>query len=112
MQNDYCKVYVDDDRPRDAVVEAIRSASRGCLEGQATIRTDNYVVDVEDNEEYDQFKRSEPTDGFLYYRYYLDVERLRDRSAYIQSLSSLLRAMRGAGFNLVPACDFEEQLAG
>lgn len=114
MQNDYCKVYVDSDRPKNVVLEVIRSAVGGRLEGRTTVRTGNCVIDVEDNEEFDEVKSSEPTDGFLWYRYYLDVEPLPgyDRSAYIALLSLLLEAMRRNGYSIVPACDFEAELTG
>ncbi len=112
MQNDFCKLYVDSDLPKPELVEAVRVDAAGVREGRATVLTSTCVLDIEENDDFDDERRAKSADGFLYFRYYFDVEPgpgvSKDR--YIQSLSSLLVSMRHRGISVVPACDFEDLL--
>lgn len=112
MRDDFCKLYVDSDLPKTELIEAVRVDAVGVREGRATVLTSTYVLDIEENEDFDGERKAKSADGFLYFRYYFDVEPgsgvSKDR--YIQSLSSLLVSMRHRGIRVVPACDFEDLL--
>ena len=112
MQNDYCKLYVDSDLPKAELVEAVRVDAVGGREGRATVLSSTCVLDIEDNDDFDDERKANSPDGFLYFRYYFDVEPVPgvSKDRYIQSLSSLLVSMRRRGISVVPACDFEELL--
>lgn len=112
MIGNYCKVYLDTNLSRSDVVGLIRSILEGEFENRATIRTSSCVIDVEENDQFDNVMRTGAADGFLYYRYFLDVEPVESagRERYVQVVSDLLRGLRDNGCKAVPACDFEEEL--
>jgi hypothetical protein len=107
----YCKTYLDTDLSKGEVLGLMRAILSGQLESRATIRTASCVIDVEENDQFDEAMRSQP-DGFLYYRYFLDIEPGEgvSRESYVQALSDLLRGLRKHGCKAVPACDFEDEL--
>ena len=114
MDRDYCKVYVDSALEKVELIELLRSISGGMIEGRmrTTVRTPLYIVWVEDNEDYDLDLKNSSSGGFVYYRYYCDVDPLphNDRLEYINAVAALLIGLRVAGFAAVPACDFEDLL--
>lgn len=112
MIDNYCKVYVDTHVPKSDLIRLIQSALAGNPEGRATIRTSSCVIDVEDNDDFSAEKQSDPANGFLYFRYYLDIEPVENvgRERYVAVLSVLLDNLREKGCKAVPACDFEDAL--
>ena len=111
MVRNYCKVYLDTDLSKADVLGLIRTVLTGQSESRATISSPSCVVDVEDNDQFDEAMRYQ-ADGFLYYRYLLDVEPVEEvsRERYLQALSDLLRGLRKHLCKVVPACDFEDEL--
>jgi hypothetical protein len=112
MVGDYCKIYLDVALAKDEVVRLVREITGGESEGRASVRTSTGVIDVEDNNDFDHEMRRDPATGFLYFRYYLDVEPLRGvgHLSYVEFLSHLLRGLRREAAKVVPACDFEHEL--
>jgi len=112
MVGNYCKVYLDTHVPKSDVIRLIRSILTGESESRATIHTSSCVIDIEENDEFDEVMRAGANDGFLYYRYFLDIEPVEGvgRERYLQVLSGLLRGLRDKGCKAIPACDFEDEL--
>ena len=112
MLNDFCKLYVDCDLPKSELVEAVRVDTAGERESRASVLTSTWVMDIEDNDDFDEERKSISPDGFLYFRYHFDVEPVPgvSKATYVESLSSLLVSMSRRGFSVVPACDFEDLL--
>jgi hypothetical protein len=112
MIGNYCKIYLDTALSKGDVIGLIQTALVGEVENRATIRTSSCVIDVEDNDDFSQAMRDDPVNGFLYFRYYLDIEPCKDasRGQYVEILSTLLYRLREKGYKAVPACDFEDEL--
>lgn len=99
----YCKVFVDADESPGAVqgiLGTIASASRSAMS-----------IDVRRNDDFDRDRRL-TNDGFLFFRYYLDVDPASGvpRTSYIVAVAELLEALWRNGCRAVAACDFEDEL--
>lgn len=112
MLNSFCKLYVDSDLSKGELIEVVRSFAAGKCEGRATVLTRTSVMDIEDNDDFNKETKRNSPNGFLYFRYFIDVEPVPGVSyeAYLNSLSSLLVSMRHRGIGVIPACDFEDML--
>ncbi|WP_041227083.1 hypothetical protein [Crinalium epipsammum] len=107
----YCKLYVDCDVNRNELVGLIAKLTSSRIE-RWSVSTPECEIDVRNNDDFDNNKRSKFPDGFLYYRFYLDIERTEDteRGSYIESISRLLEDFWLLSYKAVAACDFEEEL--
>ena len=110
--NTYCKLFLDTDNSKQEVIALLLSITHGNFSGRSTIYTDILNMYVEDNDEFDTSARCNSTDGFLYYRYYCDIEPFSQASDedYISAIATLIRTIVAQGYRAVPACDFEDQL--
>jgi hypothetical protein len=123
----YCKMFVDTEIEKPQLKEIIRNLMAGtyrfgtivsthceidvvCRLG--TIVSTHCEIDVEENDDFDAQKRLDPNDGFLYYRYYLDIDPVEgaDRQEYVTAVAQLLMRLWQLGFKAVAACDFEDEL--
>lgn len=109
--NVYCKVYLDSSLPKHALLACLSE----WVTGQVSIRTitaDPFEVDVVANEDFDESRTQRAEDGFLFYRYYLDIEpRLGvSEEEYIEAIRKLLSKVRAEGMRAVASCDFEDRL--
>jgi hypothetical protein len=109
--NLYCKIFVDTDSEPQRLVDLI-ARILSAPHDRWTVNTTLCEIDVEKNEDFDQARRSQSPDGFLHYRYYLDIEPIAgaDRAAYVESIGQLLNRLWDSGCRAVAACDFEEDL--
>lgn len=100
-----CKVYVDADVADSELVS---------LTAPLLFMPDDHVsleVDVLKNEDYDSNRRRQFPDGFIYFRYTLDLymsDAPLTRKAVI--VTRLMKRLWGWGFPAVAACAFEERL--
>jgi hypothetical protein len=110
----YCKVFVDsDDRSRgdlqalliECLGDRVKSVGLRSVDGLL------YAIDVKRNEDFDAIRSSEP-DGFLYYRYYLDVDAVpgQQRVAQVALVAQILERLWEHGYAAVAACNFEDEL--
>lgn len=106
----YCKLFVDVEVDRGALAEQIMSAVGGQVDLD-TVVTPGCEIAVNRNEAFEPEQRYDP-DGFLYFRYFLDVVALmgQPRDAQIELVSRLLEHFWSQGWRAVAACDFEEEL--
>jgi hypothetical protein len=107
----YCKVFLDSSLSDQSMVTIISRVANGSIDGYS-VTSDTMVIDVEDNEDFDEIRRRESRDGFLFYRYYLDIKPTEGvtREEYIKSVGNLLESLWQAGYKAVAACDFESEL--
>ncbi|MCX7747310.1 MAG: 1,4-dihydroxy-6-naphthoate synthase [Clostridia bacterium] len=108
----YCKIFIDSECDIDFLINKINELVSGQKKLFRTIVTKFGELDVNKNEDFDSGKRSIKPDGFLYSRYYLDVEPNEqiEQEDYITSISKFLQDLWKNGFEAVAACDFEEEL--
>ncbi len=111
MSTTYCKIYVGIDISRGDLKSYLLSKLGLCRVGQALCGT-GLEIDVRRNEDHEPEKYSPAWDGFVYSRYYLDVDSAENvsRESYISSVRSLLRVLKEMGGDVVAACDFESEL--
>ena len=113
----YCKLFVDAD---DLTQAELQSQLVRCLGNLATSVTSvgqrsvdglNFAIDVMRNEDFNATRRKEP-DGFLYFRYYLDVDAVprQPRAAQVALVAQILQCLWAQGWAAVAACDFEDAL--
>lgn len=109
--NLYCKIYVDCKININELVRLVAKSIPGRID-LCSVITPECEIEVRNNDDFDNNKRSEFPDGFLYYRFYLDLDQTEgtDRGSYIESISRLLEDLWLLSYRAVAACDFEEEL--
>jgi len=110
--NLYCKIFIDTEIDMDSLINKITEMVTGQKELFRTIVTKFGEIDVNKNEDFNAEKRCMKPDGFLYSRYYLDIEPNKEieQGNYIANVSNLLRVLWQNSFEAVAACDFEDEL--
>ena len=110
MRNGYCKLFIDSDLRKSEIVDIIRRHTKGSAVADY-VDSARSTFDVRDNDEH-SFLKVNGNDGFLYYRFYVDVEPTHPENldAYVAELRTLMSTLRALGAKVVPACDFEERL--
>jgi hypothetical protein len=78
-----------------------------------TISSNQLEVDVVTNEDFDESRLDDENSGFLFYRYYLDIEPnpAVSEAEYVGSIRKLLKKLKDEGLRAVASCDFEHLLA-
>lgn len=109
----YCKVFLETPKDRAWAVAALARFLRGEVQG-CTVVSDLLELDLLRNEDFDPHRQA-GDDGFLYFRYYLDVVPSQSmlgsrRSDYVTTIASILNLLTCEGCQVVAACDFEEEL--
>lgn len=107
----YCKIFIDTDVPDETVLEKISTITAGIID-QWTVYADWSEIDFVDNDDFDEHKRNQKPDGFLFYRYYIEMSPNEHVAApdYIQHVADLMEKMWQEGWKAVAACDFEDKL--
>ena len=112
MQNLYCKIFVDTEITTTELLDLVRRIAHGERQIIRTVASTDYEADIVDNDDFDPAKSSDAEDGFLFYRYYLDVvpTNQTSREAYIKQVGDLLEGLWQHGCGAVAACSFEDEL--
>lgn len=109
--NLYCKVLIDTDDDEKDVSKTIIDIVSGQL-NQFIIKSSTAELYLSKNEDFDVIKRLELPDGFLYSRYYLDIEpneKIKQED-YIYGIAILLEGLWSKNYKAIAACDYEEEL--
>ncbi|MFG0216219.1 1,4-dihydroxy-6-naphthoate synthase [Brevibacillus porteri] len=111
LENLYCKLFIDTDIDRESLVQLISKISSGVIT-KYMISTRASEIEVRKNSGFDSENRLDKIDGFLYFRYYCDIEpkNENDKMDYVTSIGVLLRGLWDLNIRAVAACDFEELL--
>jgi hypothetical protein len=107
----YAGVYVQSRLGKSELLGLISEKLGGQIDfdSMTTFQMDIYL---DENEQYDQEKIKRFPDGFLYFRYLLDVDQsdVGEDRIYMEQLSQLLEFLWSIDTPAVAACDFEQQL--
>lgn len=106
-----CSIFVDFSGTREDFLQLLLTITGGHRDSSLVLGS---VADLStvSNDESDSSRIDDPVEGFLFYRYKVEIEPLRGagRSEYIIFISHLLEALWTAGCRAVAACDFEDEL--
>jgi hypothetical protein len=108
----FCKLYLDSDYNRDEILMDIKEIIGGEIGRFSSLANDNCNLDVLRNDDFQENRRNEHPDGFLFSRYLIELEPNENVSAetYITTVSRLLEGLWNRGYKAVASCDFEELL--
>lgn len=100
----YCTIFVDADFGSGPLRVIIENDSQYLLN----------ILDIyyNNNDDHHATFKLRPDDGFLYYRWFLDIEPKPNTSTeeYIAAVGNLLCVLWRAGCKAAAACDFEDEL--
>lgn len=107
----YCTIFVDTLVTQQELVRRIAEVVDGHVR-MRTIYAPSVFICVHRNEDFDDRRRREPDDGFLFFRFYLEVdaEHGQVRAAQIRLVAQLLEYFWASGMRAVAACDYEDEL--
>ncbi|MGM0715509.1 1,4-dihydroxy-6-naphthoate synthase [Brevibacillus parabrevis] len=109
--NLYCKLFIDTDRDDLSLVNLIRHISAGSIQNWVIVNKYSEIY-VNKNDDFNETHRRTKGDGFLFSRYFLDIEPSLnvEQNEYIAYVGRLLEGLWKEGCEAVAACDFEEEL--
>lgn len=83
----------------------------GTISG-SSILTKQAEIFIFNNGDFDEEKRKQGTDAFLYYKYYIEIELKEDTDDrnYVLEVTDLLTKLWNADFKAIASCDFEDLL--
>lgn len=107
----FCKIFIDTDDPKATVISFLAESINGNIE-MWSVSNDIFTLGLVRSDDFDDLKRGSISDGFLFSRYYIEIEPNSnvDSESYIASVSLLLESLWIKGFKAIAACDFEELL--
>lgn len=110
--NDYCKLYIQTTNNIDWLMNFIEINMNLKKESPYSLYNDIINIDIEENEEYSQIECKEFPDGFLFFKFYLDIniQQNTDFKDYICLITKLLSILWNNNVSSVASCDFEDQL--
>ena len=108
----YCKLFIDFNGSRNELVDKLTQIVNGNRKRIRSIESPIGEIDVNNNEDYNEERSFIEDDGFLYSKYYLDIEPFDDikQSEYISWMKKLVKNLIELNYNVVVASDFEDEL--
>lgn len=115
-ENLYCKIFIDFSGELSEADQLIAKLTNGSIQFKwGLIETAFAELDVRRNDDFKtpkELKSKDPRDGFLFWKYYIDIEPTEGtaRTTYISMVGRLLLDLWAKGINAVAACSFEDEL--
>ncbi|WP_312117626.1 1,4-dihydroxy-6-naphthoate synthase [Brevibacillus reuszeri] len=108
----YCKLFLYTDMSQSKLAHLVTQLVGGD-QGRWSITSSVVVIFVNDNDFFNRAKKEDIHDGFLYYRYFLDIEPQSEKDElYVETIANLITKLWNRDINAVAACDFEDLLPG
>jgi hypothetical protein len=107
-----CSIYISVKWSRRELAAQLHNLLGGVLSRFSFIENDDYELDIEENDEFDEEKQKSFPDGFLYFRYIVFIEFKNEVSGnyYQQEISRILKWLWSNGVAAVASCDYERLL--
>lgn len=107
----FTKIFLDTNVDKGAVIETVSKIVYGTISG-SNVTTEHADIFIFNNGDFNEDKRNQGNDEFLYYKYNLEIEPTEDveNSAFVVEISNLLIKLWDAGYKAIASCDFEELL--
>jgi len=105
-----CGIFVDANISEDELLNIIQAFING-KRGVGSTKNQYIGIIVDQNDEWDENKKKNIKNGFLFYKFVLDTfqqENTNDKD-YMEQLKSLINYLRSQGFKVIPT-DYEEEL--
>lgn len=109
----YCKIFISIDTPYQSLISMIEDRYRLKSDGLGRVSSDYFDIDFNVNEDFDYEESLLFPDGFLYFKYYLDIffrPNIEDGNIIINTISDLLVWLWENNYPAVAACDYENLL--
>ncbi|MDQ1236825.1 hypothetical protein QE450_004323 [Paenibacillus sp. SORGH_AS306] len=109
--NLFCKVFIDTEIHQDELLHLINSEISGEV-NKLEITNSTLIIEIRKNVEFDSVRSENLSDGFLFYKYYLEIEPFSEvvERDYIKAVADLLKKLWESNIGTVAACDFEDLL--
>lgn len=109
--NLFCKIFIDTERDQNELLSLINSEISGEV-NKFEISNSILIIELRKNNEFNVVKSKNPSDGFLFYKYYLEIEPFSQvvERDYIKSIADLLKKLWESKIGAIAACDFENLL--
>lgn len=107
----FTKIFVDSDVDKEILLDTVSNFVMGTISG-SSILTKQAEIFIFNNGDFDEDKRNQEDDSFLYYKYYLEIEPTEDVGGriYVLEIANLLTKLWDADFKAIASCDFEDLL--
>ncbi|MCM3134248.1 1,4-dihydroxy-6-naphthoate synthase [Paenibacillus polysaccharolyticus] len=107
----FTKIFVDSDLDKEMLLNTVSTIFMSTISG-SSILTEQSEIFIFNNGDFDEEKRDQGNGGFLYYRYYLEIEPTEDADdhSFILEISNLLTKLWDNDFEAIASCDFEDLL--
>ncbi len=107
----YCKLFIDTDEDRFRLTTFVAECTYGNVE-RWNIYNHLMSLNINKNEDFDASLRKTEDDGYLYSRFYLEIEPqvIADQNLYIAAVSKLLQQCWAENYDAVALCDFASVL--
>jgi hypothetical protein len=105
-------MFVDADVRCERLAAQVAGAMRGVSDRCGSITAEWCAIDVRTNDDFHRRKRRDQPDGFLHFRFSLEIEPLANapRERYVAAVATLLESLWATGYAAAAACDFEDEL--
>lgn len=108
IQELYCKLFIASHESIEQLGALINMYLKGEKQGLHSFRTPLLEFDLRKNKEY-----LPDSESFLHWPYYADIETWIDEEQfYMEHIRGMITFLRSQGIPVVPACNFEDFLAG
>ena len=107
----FCRIYADCEKNTIQTALACIADCLNATQSENHIEFNGITVDVRNNDEYDARKKCEFPDGFLYFKFLIELEFPVESYSYaVDSISKLLYEFWGRRMPAIASCPFEKDL--
>lgn len=107
-----CSIYISVNWTEEKLLAQLHNLVGGVRIAFSFIENNNYGLDIDENDEFDEEKQKKFPDGFLYFRYIVFIE---FKNAVVENycqkeVSRILEWLWSNGIAAVASCDYEDLL--
>ncbi|WP_321388019.1 hypothetical protein [uncultured Enterococcus sp.] len=108
----YCKMFVQTPLTRTELAGRLAQEFGWRFDTYFSTENDYLSLDIRDNEEFDATSLNKEATGFLYFRYFFDIELLDECKVdkYKKQVARVVYLLQETKCLVVTACSFEEEL--
>ena len=107
-----CDLHVDINMEEDNFIDLVKEICGGVNKGR-DVYSDWVDFHISKNDSYSWVKKRKKEDGFLYYKFIIEVYSKMPENSFFNFLNNLrvfISTLKDKGAKVVPVCDFEDEL--